>query len=183
MVSQCRSLVAGSVALKSGTFCQEYVVLKDRWSLMPVVSQDRFHCTLFIIIDVQGLGWVSIYIPLSCRYWLTTQWYICVYMGQELCLQRSSDLRMCCGQMDLNITWIVLLVDDLILFQAFWYEFALLSGVGMVVAGGGYDICLLVIAVYVVYTDSFQCRLVILLPIYMLHVILYYFCISLSCLS
>ncbi len=35
-----------SVALKCGTFCQEYVVLQDRWSLMAVVSQDRFHCIM-----------------------------------------------------------------------------------------------------------------------------------------
>ncbi len=46
MVSQDRwSLVTGSVALKCGTFCQEYVVCQDRWSFMTVVSQDRFHCT------------------------------------------------------------------------------------------------------------------------------------------
>ncbi len=45
MVSQDRwSLVTGSVALKCGTFCQEYVVLQHRWSLMAVVSQDRFDC-------------------------------------------------------------------------------------------------------------------------------------------
>ncbi len=47
MVFQYRwSLVTGSVALKFGTFCREYVVLQDRWSLMAVVSQDRFHCIL-----------------------------------------------------------------------------------------------------------------------------------------
>ncbi len=35
MVSQYRwSLVAGSIALKCGTFCQKYVVFQDRWSLM-----------------------------------------------------------------------------------------------------------------------------------------------------
>ncbi len=45
MISQDRwSLVTGSVTLKCGTFCQEYVVLQDRWSLMAVVSQDRLHC-------------------------------------------------------------------------------------------------------------------------------------------
>ncbi len=45
MVSQDRwSLVTGSVALKCGTFCQEYVVLQGRWSLIAVVFQDRFHC-------------------------------------------------------------------------------------------------------------------------------------------
>ncbi len=45
MVSQGRwSLVAGSVILKCETFCQEYVVLQDRWSFMAVVSQDIFQC-------------------------------------------------------------------------------------------------------------------------------------------
>ncbi len=45
MVFQDRqSLVTGSVTLKYGTFCQEYVVLQDRCSLMGVASQDRFHC-------------------------------------------------------------------------------------------------------------------------------------------
>ena len=38
------SLVTGSLALWWGTFHQEYVVIQDRWSLMTVVSQDRFHC-------------------------------------------------------------------------------------------------------------------------------------------
>ncbi len=33
-----------SVTLKFGTFCQNYAVLQDRWSLTAVVSQDRFHC-------------------------------------------------------------------------------------------------------------------------------------------
>ncbi len=38
MVSQDRwSLVTGSVALKCRTFCQEYVILQDRWSFMAVV--------------------------------------------------------------------------------------------------------------------------------------------------
>ena len=48
VVSQDRwSLVTGSVALKSGTFCQEYVVLQDRWSSVAVVAQYRFHCTSY----------------------------------------------------------------------------------------------------------------------------------------
>ncbi len=33
----------GSAALKCGTFCQEYAVLQDRWSLIAVASQGRFH--------------------------------------------------------------------------------------------------------------------------------------------
>ncbi len=45
VVSQDRwSLVIGSVILACGSFWQEYVVLHNRWSLMAVVSQDRFHC-------------------------------------------------------------------------------------------------------------------------------------------
>ena len=32
------------VPLKYKTCCQEYVVFQDRWSVMAVVSQDRFHC-------------------------------------------------------------------------------------------------------------------------------------------
>ena len=48
MVSQDRwSLVTGSFTLKFVTFCQKLVVLQDRWSLMTVVSQDRFHCTIY----------------------------------------------------------------------------------------------------------------------------------------
>ncbi len=34
--------------LKCRTFCQELMVFQDRWSLMAVVSQDRFHCTLVL---------------------------------------------------------------------------------------------------------------------------------------
>ena len=46
MVSQDRlSLVTDSIVLKCGTFCQEYMVLQDRLSLIAAVSQDRFHCT------------------------------------------------------------------------------------------------------------------------------------------
>ncbi len=48
MVSQDRwSLVAGSVALKCGALCQEYVVLFH----MALVSQDRFHCTKKIVLQ------------------------------------------------------------------------------------------------------------------------------------
>ncbi len=51
MVSQDRwSFVTGSVALKCGTFCQEYVGLQDGWSFMAVDSQDRFHCIAHCII-------------------------------------------------------------------------------------------------------------------------------------
>ncbi len=32
-----------SIALKCSAFCQEHVVLQDRWSLVAVVSQDRFY--------------------------------------------------------------------------------------------------------------------------------------------
>ncbi len=56
MVSQDRwSLVTGSVAFKCRTFCQDYAVLQDRWSLMAVVSQDRFQCTLHNICIIQIL--------------------------------------------------------------------------------------------------------------------------------
>ncbi len=45
MASQDRwSLVTGSITLKCGILGQGYVVLRDRWSLMAVVSQDRFYC-------------------------------------------------------------------------------------------------------------------------------------------
>ncbi len=40
------SLVTGSVALKCGIFCQEYIFLQDTWSLRAVVSQDRFSYTV-----------------------------------------------------------------------------------------------------------------------------------------
>ncbi len=40
-----RFFETGSVTLEYGTFCQEYVVLQDRWSFMAVTPQDRFHCT------------------------------------------------------------------------------------------------------------------------------------------
>ncbi len=42
MVSQERW--TGSISLKCSTFWQEYLVFQDRWSLMAVVSQERFHC-------------------------------------------------------------------------------------------------------------------------------------------
>ncbi len=53
VVSQDRwSLVTGSLTLNTHvhvcrTFCQEHLVFQDRRSLMPVVSQDRFHCTVY----------------------------------------------------------------------------------------------------------------------------------------
>ncbi len=34
-----------SVILKCRSYCRKCVVCQDRWSLMAVVSQDRFHCT------------------------------------------------------------------------------------------------------------------------------------------
>ncbi len=40
------SLVTGSVIWKCRSFCRKCVVCQDRWSFMPVVSQDRFHCTI-----------------------------------------------------------------------------------------------------------------------------------------
>ncbi len=44
MVSQDRwSLVTGRFTLKSRVFCPKLVVLQDRWSLLAVVSQDRFY--------------------------------------------------------------------------------------------------------------------------------------------
>ena len=57
MVSQNRwSLVTGSFTLKCVTFCQKLVVLQDRWSLMAVVSQDRFHCTLYM--ELRRFSWI-----------------------------------------------------------------------------------------------------------------------------
>ena len=38
-----------------GTFCQEYLVFQGRWSLMAVVSQDRFYCTLIYTIPESSL--------------------------------------------------------------------------------------------------------------------------------
>ncbi len=47
VVSQGRwSLVTGSVVLTcGGTFCQESVILQDRWSLTAVVTPDSLHCS------------------------------------------------------------------------------------------------------------------------------------------
>ncbi len=42
------SLVTGSITLKYGIFCQEYLVFQDRWSFMAVVSKDRLYCSLKI---------------------------------------------------------------------------------------------------------------------------------------
>ncbi len=48
VVSQDRwPLLTGSITLKCSAFCQEYLAFQDRWSLMAVVAQDRFHCTIF----------------------------------------------------------------------------------------------------------------------------------------
>ncbi len=52
MVSQDRwPLMTDSFTLKCRTFCQKLVVLQDRWSLIAVVSQDRFHCMFNILHD------------------------------------------------------------------------------------------------------------------------------------
>ncbi len=54
MVSQDRwSLVTGSVALKCGTFCPEYmyVVLADKWSLMAVVSHNQLLMTMIMMVQ------------------------------------------------------------------------------------------------------------------------------------
>ncbi len=49
------SPVTGSVILKCRFFCQTYGVFQDRWSLVPVVSQDRFHCNTYMgHIDLAG---------------------------------------------------------------------------------------------------------------------------------
>ncbi len=47
------SLVTGSVMLKCKSFCQKCVVFQDRWSLMAVVSQDRFHCSMLSLTHPQ----------------------------------------------------------------------------------------------------------------------------------
>ncbi len=44
------SLVAGSITLRCRTFRQKYVVFQCKWSFMPVVSQDRFHCNRLHVI-------------------------------------------------------------------------------------------------------------------------------------
>ncbi len=51
------SLVTGSVVLK-GSFCHKFVVVKTgglswQWSLMAVVSQDRFHCIYFKAVEMR----------------------------------------------------------------------------------------------------------------------------------
>ncbi len=49
LLSMCNtarwSLVTGSVILKWRCVCWKCVACQDRWSLMAVVSQDRFHCS------------------------------------------------------------------------------------------------------------------------------------------
>ncbi len=45
------SLVTGSIILKCSTFYQKYLVFQDRWSLMAVVFQHRFHCIYILYID------------------------------------------------------------------------------------------------------------------------------------
>ena len=60
MVCQDRwTLVTGSVVLKGGTFCQEYVVLQDRWSLIVLVFQNRFHynATKVLAAHISGHIW------------------------------------------------------------------------------------------------------------------------------
>ncbi len=43
VVSQNRwSLVTGLITVKYSTFCQEYQICQDRWSLMAVASQISF---------------------------------------------------------------------------------------------------------------------------------------------
>ncbi len=48
------SLVTDSAVLKCWSFCQKCVVSQDRWSLMAVVSQDRFHSIFFLVQHVLG---------------------------------------------------------------------------------------------------------------------------------
>ncbi len=48
VVSQGRwCVVTSSVTLKYRTFCQEYLVFQDRWSLIAVICQGRFHCNIY----------------------------------------------------------------------------------------------------------------------------------------
>ncbi len=44
------SLVTGSFTLKCRTFCQKLIVFQDRWFLMAVVSQDRLHCSVLLVV-------------------------------------------------------------------------------------------------------------------------------------
>ncbi len=53
MVSQDRwSLVTGSFTSKCRTFCQNLIVLQDRWSFVIVVSHDRFYCIATLISEL-----------------------------------------------------------------------------------------------------------------------------------
>ena len=44
--------MTGSVLLKCRSFCQKSVVFQDRWSLMAVVSQDRFYYTINCELEI-----------------------------------------------------------------------------------------------------------------------------------
>ncbi len=55
---------------KSRTCCTKLMVLQDRWSLMAVVSQDRFHCTLL---------WDKIFSVVSL-WQACVQWTTCLHI-------------------------------------------------------------------------------------------------------
>ena len=59
------TLVTGSITLKFRTFwtfCQKYLVFQDRWSLMAVLFQDRFHCISWLNKGMFNSLFVSSYI-------------------------------------------------------------------------------------------------------------------------
>ncbi len=52
-------LVTGSIALKCGSFCQEYVVLHNKWSLMAVEVSEQISLYQIYLFLYQ-------YIPFGC---------------------------------------------------------------------------------------------------------------------
>ena len=74
--------MTGSVILKCRSFCQKCAVCQDRWCLMAVVSQDRFHCSLKFIFKWQAI------LPMGSS--LTTQLAQATAMSQwETFISRS----------------------------------------------------------------------------------------------
>ncbi len=57
--------MTGSIRLQSRTFCQEHVVVQNRFSLMAVVSQDMFHCIL--VFSGRLVSVEAVYSPCSNR--------------------------------------------------------------------------------------------------------------------
>ncbi len=66
---RCRSLVTGSFTLNCRTFCQKLMVLHCRWSLMLMVSKDRFHC-MYLYLNIFVIIWITMAINNSKLQWL-----------------------------------------------------------------------------------------------------------------